>query len=177
MGLIKYGLAVGIGYQLGQPNGRQQLLRLRQKIVELAREPAIRQLRERGWDIACGHALAAKNLACRKLSGKSEVADADATTPAYDTDRADPQGRNRGPLRGRKRGQPRPYPVTPPTAGPSMGNADQAAADTGSTADNPTPTGFGGRTVAEDSEAAISGMYPPPPAGRVPPTVPPIDRP
>lgn len=123
MGLIKYGLAVGIGYHFGQPHGRQQLLRLRQEIGELARKPAIMQLRERGWDIAGECALAAKNLASRKLSGKSKVADADATMAVDDTDRA-------------------------------------------------APPGFGGRTVAEDSQAAISGIIPPPPAARVPPADP-----
>lgn len=176
MGLIKYGLAVGIGYHFGQPNGRQQLLWLRQQITELARKPAITQLRERGWDVAGERALAAKNLASRKLSGKSTEADAGATTPVDDTVPAIPQGRNRG-LRGRSWRRPRPHSLTPPTAGTSVDPADQAAAATGSPADGAAPTGFGGRTVAEDSQAAITGMYAPPPAGRVPPTVPPTDRP
>jgi hypothetical protein len=124
MGLTKYGLAVGIGYHLGQPHGRQQLLWLRRQIIGLARRPAVRNLRERGWDVAGECALAARNLAAKKLSGKSKV----------------------------------------------------AAAATGSPADDAAPTGFGGRTVAEDSQAALTGVVPPPPAGRVPPTVPSADR-
>jgi hypothetical protein len=175
MGLIKYGLAVGIGYHFGQPHGRQQLLWLRQQAIELSRKPAITQLRERGWDVAGERALAAKNLASKKLSGKSKVADAGATTPVDDTVSAIPQGRNRG-LQARSWRRPRPYPVTPPTAETSVDPADQAAAATGSPADGAAPTGFGGRTVAEDSQDAISGMSAPPPAGRVPPTVPPTDR-
>ena len=175
MGLIKYGLAVGIGYHFGRPNGRQQLLWLRQQITELARIPAVRQLGERGWDVAGEHALAAKNLASEKLSGKSKAADADATTPVDDIGTAIDRGRDRG-LRGRWR-RPRPYPVAPPTAETRVDTVDQADAATGSAADGTAPTGFGGRTVAEDSQAAITGMPPPPPAGRVPPTVRPTDRP
>jgi hypothetical protein len=152
MGLIKYGLAVGIGYHFGQPHGRQQLLRVRQQIIEFAHKPAITQLRERGWDIAGERALAAKKLASRKLSGKSKVADTDAPMPVDDTDPAVADG-------------------------PSVGTPDQAAAATESAADGAAATGFGGRTVAEDSHAAITGMSAPPPAGRVPPTDPTTGRP
>jgi hypothetical protein len=125
MGLTKYGLAVGIGYHLGQPYGRQQLRWLRQQIIGLSRRPAVRSLRERGWDIAGEYALAASNLVSRKLRGTSKV----------------------------------------------------AAADTRNPADGAAPTGFGGRTVAEDSQAAITGIAPPPPAGRIQPVVLPADRP
>jgi hypothetical protein len=151
MGLIKYGLAVGIGYHFGQPHGRQQLLRVRQQIIEFAHKPAITQLRERGWDIAGERALAAKNLASKKLSGKSKLADTD-TVPVDDTDPAVANG-------------------------PSAGTPDQAAAATGSAADGAAATGFGGRTVAEDSHAAIASASAPPPAGRVPPTDPTTGRP
>ena len=96
MGLTKYGLAVGIGYHLGQPHGRQQLRWLRQQII----------------------ALAASNVVTRKLRGKSRT----------------------------------------------------AAAVTRSPVDGAAPNGFGGRTVAEDSQAAIIGIAPPPPAGRVAPS-------
>lgn len=152
MGLIKYGLAVGIGYHFGQPQGRQQLLRVRQQIIEFAHKPAITQLRERGWDIAGERALAAKNLAAKKLSGKSKIADTDTPMPVDDTDPAVANG-------------------------PSVGIPDQAAAATGSAADGAAANGFGGRTVAEDSHAAITGMSAPPPAGRVPPTDPTTGRP
>jgi hypothetical protein len=124
MGLTKYGLAVGIGYHLGQPLGRQQLLWLRQQVIGLARRPAVRKLRERAWDVAGECALAARNLAAKKLPGTSKG----------------------------------------------------AAAATASSADGAAPTGFGGRTVAEDSQAALTGVTPPPPAGRVPPTAPSADR-
>jgi hypothetical protein len=125
MGLTKYGLAVGIGYYFGRPDGRQQLLWLRQQIIGLARRPEVRNLRERGWHTARERALAAGNAAARKLRGTSTVAAAAARSPA----------------------------------------------------DGGAPAGFGGRTVAEDSQAAITGMVPPAPAGRVAPTVPPADRP
>jgi hypothetical protein len=125
MGLTKYGLAVGIGYHLGQPYGRRHVRWLRQQVIGLARRPAVRKLRERGWDIAGECALDASNLVARKMRGRSKAA-ADTRRPA-----------------------------------------DLAA----------TPTGFDGRTVAEDSQAAITGIAPPPPAGRVRPTVLPADRP
>jgi hypothetical protein len=118
MGLTKYGLAAAIGYHLGQPYGRQQLRWLRQQIIGLARRPAVRDLRERGWDIAGEGALAVSNLVARKLRGKST----------------------------------------------------SAAAATRSPVDGAAPNGFGGRTVAEDSQAAITGIVPPPPAGRVAPS-------
>jgi hypothetical protein len=45
-----------------------------------------------------------------------------------------------------------------------------APAPTPSPVDGAAPNGFGGRTVAEDSQAAITGIVPPPPAGRVAPS-------
>jgi hypothetical protein len=175
MGLIKYCLAVGIGYHFGQPHGRQQLLWLRQQTIELARKPAITQLRERGLEIAGERAVAAKNLAAKMLSGKSRAADADATTPVDDDTAAIPWGRDRG-LRGRGWRRPRPNPVTPPSAEISVDTPHQADAATGSQGDGAAPTGFGGRTVVEDSRAANTETPASPASGRVPPSVPPTDR-
>jgi len=63
---------------------------------------------------------------------------------------------------------PRPHPVTPTTAETSVGTADHAAAATGSPADGAAPTEFGGRTVAEDSQAVITRMSAPPPGRACP---------
>jgi hypothetical protein len=74
MGLTKYGLAFGIGYHLGRPDGRRQLRWLRQQIIGLARRPAVRNLRERGWDIVGECALDAGNLVARKRRRRRGVA-------------------------------------------------------------------------------------------------------
>jgi hypothetical protein len=73
MGLTKYGIAAGIGYHIGQPAGRRQLRWLSQQVVDLAR-PGVRDLRERGWDIAGDCALATRNLVARTLRGRRSTA-------------------------------------------------------------------------------------------------------
>jgi hypothetical protein len=67
----------------------------------------------------------------------------------------------------RKKDSPEPAPADTRMAGPTT---PIAAPKTGR-AESPT-TGFGGRTVAEDSDAARTGLVPPPPIGRTTPPSP-----
>ena len=69
MSLIKYGIAVGLGYHLGQPHGRRQLKQLRRQIVRLSKRPEVKQLQERAWNIAGEHALAARTSPPRRCHG------------------------------------------------------------------------------------------------------------
>ena len=63
MRLLGHAVALGLGYALGRPDGRH---RLRHQARELGRRPAIRQLREHGWDLLGDQLLAARNLAGRR---------------------------------------------------------------------------------------------------------------
>ena len=170
MNLVKYGIAVAVGYHLGQPHGRRQLEQLRQQVIQLSKRPEVKRLQERGWDIAGEQALAAKNLASTTLTArkKKTVDPAGAATPVVD--HTDPTPRRRtGGLRGRgwRAGwwrRPRPNPLSPITAADDAGTT--RAPTTATAAATEVGAGFGGRTVAEDSEAVITGVSAPPPVGR-----------
>jgi hypothetical protein len=162
MSLIKYGIAVAVGYHLGQPQGRNHLRQLRQQVVQLRKRPEVKQWQERGWDIAYERALAAKRLASTSMAGRKNAVDpavGSATSVTDDTDPAFP-ARIAG-LRARSRraaGWRRSRSSTSPTPADAAGTA--------------APTGFGGRTVAEDSEVARTGLVPPTPIGRTTPPSP-----
>jgi hypothetical protein len=90
MSLIKYGIAVAVGYHFGQPQGRKQLEQLRRHVVQLGKRPEVKQWQERGWDIAYERALAAKRLASTTTAGRKKTVDpatTSATSVADDTER------------------------------------------------------------------------------------------
>ena len=171
MSLLRYGIAVAVGYHIGQPQGRNHLRQLRQQVVQLRKRPEVKQWQERGWDIAYERALAAKRLASSTMAGRKKAVDP-ATGPANavadDTDPA-PPARIAG-LRGRSpraTGWRRPRHSTRSTpADPTVPISPEAAGTAAA------PTAFGGRTAAEDSEAARTGLVPPPPIGRTTPPSP-----
>jgi hypothetical protein len=171
MSLIKYGIAAGLGYHFGRPQGRQQLEQLRRQVLQLSKRPEVKQWQERGWDIAYERALAAKRLASTTMAGRRKQVDpatSSATSVAHDTDPASPA--RIGELRGRSQraaGWRRSRHSTSSTpADPTISISPEAAGTAAA------PTGFGGRTVAEDSEAAHTGLVPPPPIGRTTPPSP-----
>jgi hypothetical protein len=133
------GLVFGLGYLLGRPDGRRQLAQLRQQMTDLARNPEVKRLQERGWNAAGERMLAAKNVLAQKLDKNDGAAEGEAADEKTDS----PGGRGTGKSRFRRR--PRPYP------------------------DAPTATAFSGTTVAEDSQAVITGIPTPPLAARTPP--------
>ncbi len=71
MGLTRYALAFGLGYTLGQPDGRRRLTGLGQQAVELAKRPEVTRLRERGRDLAADSLRAAR----KKLPAPSRAGD------------------------------------------------------------------------------------------------------
>jgi hypothetical protein len=104
MSLIKYGIAVAVGYHLGRPQGRNHLRQLRQQVVQLRRRPEVKQWQERGWDIAYERALAAKRLASTPMAGRKKAVDpavgsatsvADDTNPSFPARIAGLRGRSR----------------------------------------------------------------------------------
>lgn len=74
MGLLSHGLAVGIGYLLGQPDGRARLAQAGRHAAELAQRPEVARIRERGKDLAANQAQTVK----QKITARSKGADADA---------------------------------------------------------------------------------------------------
>jgi hypothetical protein len=139
MKLITTGLVFGLGYLLGRPDGRRQLAQLRRQISDLARNPEVKRLQERGRNVAGERTLAAKNRLAQKLGKNDGAAEGEAVD-----ERSDPLG-GRGTRKPRFRRRPRPYP------------------------DAETTTALSGTTVAEDSHAVITGIPAPPPAARNPP--------
>jgi hypothetical protein len=142
MKLITTGLVFGLGYLLGRPDGRRQLVQLRQQMTDLARNPEVKRLQERSWNAAGERTLAAKKILEQKLRKNDGAAEGDAIG-----ENADSPG-ERGTHKPRFRRRPRPYP------------------------DAATTTAFTGTTVAEDSHAVITGIPTPPLAARTPPEPP-----
>jgi hypothetical protein len=82
MGLLKYGLAVGLGYALGRPEGRAQLARLGQQATGLTQRPEVARLRERGKDLAADQAQKVKQKVTARSDNTTGSATSDATGPA-----------------------------------------------------------------------------------------------
>ena len=74
MGLLTHGLAAGLGYLLGRPDGRARLARAGRKAADLARRPDVVRVRERGQDLVKNQAQAVKE----KVVARSD----DAAAPA-----------------------------------------------------------------------------------------------
>lgn len=75
MGLLTHGLAAGLGYLLGRPDGRARLAGVGRKAVDLAQRPDVVRVRERGQDLVKNQAQAVK----QKVVNRSD--DAAPTRP------------------------------------------------------------------------------------------------
>ena len=71
MGLVSHALAFGLGYVLGRPGGRQQVVQLGQQVTELADKPEVKRLAARGRELANDKAHAAKDAVTARVSGKT----------------------------------------------------------------------------------------------------------
>ena len=138
MGLLSHGIAVGIGYLLGSPQGRQRLNQVGGQVAELGRRPEVARLTERGKSVAVEQVEAVK----QKVLAKTKDAAADEGEPTGDKPaRRVPGGLRLSTIRLRRRSANAHFP-------PSEG------------AVKPAP--LGGTTVIEDSEAALRGGKPTP---------------
>jgi hypothetical protein len=61
MGLFAKALIFGAGYALGHPQGRRQLVQLRQRASQLAQDPRVTRAKEQARNVAGEQALAVKN--------------------------------------------------------------------------------------------------------------------
>lgn len=159
MGLASHGVAFLLGYVLGRPDSRQQIVELRQQLTELAHKPEVKRLGERGRELVGEGAQAARSAVSAKLGGDRRPSDA-AAPPEPDTGSTVSAGSSAA---GSSAGRRTTARATP--AGPDTAPDEPAGSDDGGTA----PTGFGGTTPAEDTQAVITGIPAPPPAGRTNP--------
>lgn len=160
MGLASHGVAFLLGYVLGRPDSRQQIVELRQQLTELAHKPEVKRLGERGRELVGEGAQAARSAVSAKLGGDRRPSDA-AAPPEPDTGSTVSAGSSAA---GSSAG-PRATDQATPPAGPDTAPDESTGSDVG----GPAPTGFGGTTSAEDTQAVITGIPAPPPAGRTNP--------
>ena len=71
MGLVSHALAFGLGYVLGRPGGRQQVVQLSHQVTELAEKPEVKRLATKGRELATEKAHAAKDAVSARVSGKT----------------------------------------------------------------------------------------------------------
>ena len=81
MSLLSHGIAVGIGYLLGQPGGRARLAQAGRQAADLAQRPEVARIRERGKDLAVHQAQTVKQKITARSTGTDTKAPSD-TDPA-----------------------------------------------------------------------------------------------
>ena len=127
MGLFAKALIFGAGYALGHPQGRQQLVQLRQQASQLAQDPRVTRAKEQARNVAGDQSLAVKTrVAGTRFRRSADPGAAPVTSP------------------GTHRAQPSVPPITDrtDTAVATSGAGTAAAADTvwvAPTTDDPKP--------------------------------------
>ena len=145
MFLLKYGLAVGLGYALGRPEGRTQLARVGRQAADLTQRPEVARLRERGKDLA---AEQTQKLAGQTQKLKAKVASRSDATAGSATAGTDTPGTT---ATGRRLG------LRNASWRPRLSRSrDVHFPSSEDVATTPTPP-LGGTTVVEDSQAAVAG--------------------
>ena len=84
MGLLSHGLAVGIGYLLGRPDGRARLAQAGRQAADLAQRPEVARIRERGKDLAASQAQTVKQKITARSAGTDTGAPGDAGSATSD---------------------------------------------------------------------------------------------
>ncbi len=146
MKLLSHGLAIGLGYMLGRPEGRERLAQVGRQAAELGKRPEVARLRERGRDLAAGQAQAVK----QKISSRPTAGAATNGTPADGT----PPDAGTGPDAGGTAAPARRR-LRAPEWRPRFSRSRTTHFPP--TQDIAPPAALGGTTVMEDSEAAVLG--------------------
>ena len=84
MGLLSHGLAVGVGYLLGRPDGRARLAQAGRQAADLAQRPEVARIRERGKDLAVNQAQTVKQKITARSTGTDTGAPGDAGSATSD---------------------------------------------------------------------------------------------
>ena len=71
MGLVSHGLALGLGYMLGRPEGRERLVRVGRQAADLRQRPEVVRLQERGKSLVVEQTQAVK----QKVRARAKSAD------------------------------------------------------------------------------------------------------
>ncbi|WP_214402656.1 hypothetical protein [Pseudonocardia lacus] len=148
MGLGSHALALGIGYVLGHPDGRERARKVPDQVRQLAARPEATRLAEKGKSLAGQAARTAKQRLGRSGGGSADA----GTTTTGDTATGDSTGRRRLFVRPRRR----PGGIDVPTAagtGPVASSGDPVTDARSARATDPA--------VAERTEAAMHGTLPP----------------
>jgi len=139
MGLASHGLALGLGYLLGRPEGRERLAQVGRQAADLRHRPEVVRLQERGKGLVVEQA----QLVRQKVRAKS----ADDAGGGADDVGATADGVSSAPARPRRL-------RTPSWRPPGFRRAAHFPPSEGTA----PPAALGGTTVEEDSKAAVLGM-------------------
>ncbi len=147
MTLLSHGIAVGLGYMLGRPEGRERLVQVGRQAAELSTRPEVVRLQERGKALAADQAQAVKQKITSRTAG-TRATGPDAGTGNGTAAGTGPDAVGTAAARPRRR-------LRAPEWRPRLSRS--RAAHFPPTQDIAPPTALGGTTVIEDSEAAVLG--------------------
>ena len=160
MKLLGYGLAVGLGYLLGRPDGRARLAQLSRQAADLTQRPEVVRLRERGKVVATERTQAVKQKVVARSKNSDGPSGPDSPTGGAEA------GSDAGFAAARPQRR-----LRTPSWRPSFTRSRNVHFPPST---NPAPpAALGGTTVLEDSEAARLGI---PVASRQESPTPPTDR-